>query len=317
MFDSRFDTVIADKTDSNTEYKTQIRHDANDNHRITFTDADLARTRVAPTLGRAAETVFALEAYTQTRTRTGFEAWRRTAHNALAQRSPALLGHLQGLGRSRAARQALLSGDPAEQRTVALLREFHAVAVAPYWASITAELEAERECRGRALLAGGIEELFGTLHPRVRWQTPNLVVAGRGDQVALRGRGLVLAPSLFLSGPPRTIVPVAPDRPVTLAYPISLDRAALTTVWSGGRQDARALGPLLGRTRAAMLVALTDSRASVELSRSLEISSAAVSQHTSILRAAGLIFSRRDVNSLCHTLTPLGEALLRGTCRAG
>jgi DNA-binding transcriptional ArsR family regulator len=45
----------------------------------------------------------------------------------------------------------------------------------------------------------------------------------------------------------------------------------------------------------------------------LAISPAAASQHTTVLRNAGLLVSRRDRNTVLHTLTPLGAAMLEAT----
>jgi DNA-binding transcriptional ArsR family regulator len=47
-----------------------------------------------------------------------------------------------------------------------------------------------------------------------------------------------------------------------------------------------------------------------EVARRLGISPAAASQHTTVLRNAGLLLSQRDRNMVRHTLTPLGRALL-------
>jgi DNA-binding transcriptional ArsR family regulator len=45
----------------------------------------------------------------------------------------------------------------------------------------------------------------------------------------------------------------------------------------------------------------------------LGISPAAASQHASVLRNAGLLVTRRDRNTVLHTLTPLGSAMLEAT----
>ncbi|WP_169514519.1 winged helix-turn-helix domain-containing protein [Actinokineospora enzanensis] len=282
---------------------------------LRFTAADLATVRVVPSLGRAPETALALELLARTRCRTGFEAWQRAVHGALTDRSPGLLREMLTIGRQRATIDALLSGGLTDSRVVTVVREFHEVAVAPYWAGLMAEMETERDTRCRVLPTGGLAGMLESLHPRMEWCSPDLAVPCSRASVDLDGRGILVAPSPFLTGTPRVIVPVRADRPVALVYPVTLDRALLGGIWSGGTAEQRSLGPLLGRTRAAVLAALTDTRASVELSRALDISSAAVSQHTSILRAAGLISSQRTVNALLHTLTPLGAALLRGSAR--
>ena len=59
-----------------------------------------------------------------------------------------------------------------------------------------------------------------------------------------------------------------------------------------------------------MLVASDDGCTTGEVARRLNISAAAASQHTTVLRNAGLLVSQRDRNTVLHTLTPLGRAML-------
>jgi DNA-binding transcriptional ArsR family regulator len=40
------------------------------------------------------------------------------------------------------------------------------------------------------------------------------------------------------------------------------------------------------------------------------VTPSAISRHTTVLRQAGLIITRRDRNTALHSLTPLGTALL-------
>jgi DNA-binding MarR family transcriptional regulator len=47
-----------------------------------------------------------------------------------------------------------------------------------------------------------------------------------------------------------------------------------------------------------------------ELAALLGVTPSAVSKHTAILREAGLISTHRDRNTVLHSLTPLGSALL-------
>jgi DNA-binding MarR family transcriptional regulator len=72
------------------------------------------------------------------------------------------------------------------------------------------------------------------------------------------------------------------------------------------------LAGLLGRGRAAALEAIALARgcSTTELARALSCSAASASQHASVLRAAGLIVTRRTGGSVRHTVTPLGRALL-------
>ena len=48
-----------------------------------------------------------------------------------------------------------------------------------------------------------------------------------------------------------------------------------------------------------------------ELARFLGVSPATATHHTTVLRDAGLSTSRRLQNTVLHTLTPLGAAMLR------
>jgi DNA-binding transcriptional ArsR family regulator len=48
-----------------------------------------------------------------------------------------------------------------------------------------------------------------------------------------------------------------------------------------------------------------------ELARHVGISPSAASQHTAVLRDAGLIVSHRHANSVFHQLSPAGGTLLR------
>jgi DNA-binding transcriptional ArsR family regulator len=42
------------------------------------------------------------------------------------------------------------------------------------------------------------------------------------------------------------------------------------------------------------------------------VTPSAVSKHTAVLRRAGLIITHRERNTVLHSLTPLGSALLDG-----
>ncbi len=74
------------------------------------------------------------------------------------------------------------------------------MAIRPYWSRFAPVLEGERDGLGRIVTAGGFERMLSTLHPDICWRAPVLEVPGTGSgDIYLGGRGLVLAPSLFLS----------------------------------------------------------------------------------------------------------------------
>jgi DNA-binding transcriptional ArsR family regulator len=163
--------------------------------------------------------------------------------------------------------------------------------------------------------------MLATLHPDVRWKAPVLEVRGpRSGDIYLGGRGLVLAPSLFLGQGATVLEEVRRDGGrLVLAFPAALDPATAPAMWSldgtpdpAPRDPGEALGALVGRTRAAVLKALADACTTTELAQRLGISPAGASQHTSVLREAGLVASRRSRNMVLHSVTPLGLAMIEG-----
>ena len=101
-----------------------------------------------------------------------------------------------------------------------------------------------------------------------------------------------------------------------LAFATPVNIAIATHILDDGEptdkpQEGRALGALIGHTRAAALRVLADSCTTGELSERLGISLAGASKHATVLRKAGLITTERNRNTALHTLTSLGVALLR------
>ncbi len=204
---------------------------------------------------------------------------------------------------------ALARGEPEVLRHLTdSMARYQALAVAPYWTRIQAAVEADRARRARAMLDGGPEGLLASLRPSIRWADGVLEVLDYPDTRELRldGRGLLLVPSFFCARTPVALLD--PTLPPVLVYPV--DRLGGLAVSHDPRSDRKALAALLGRTRAAVLAAADNGCTTGEVARRLSISAAAASQHTSVLRNAGLLVSHRDRNTVLHTLTPLGRAVL-------
>ncbi|HVV22438.1 MAG TPA: helix-turn-helix domain-containing protein [Pseudonocardiaceae bacterium] len=293
--------------------------------RIHFTVKDLARVRLRPTLGPVAETVFAFGP--MGRAGVGpYSRWRGHVADQLRER-PALAVLLNGAkSRPRTAEDLLcLIGqcpDDAVVRTLGLSRrvattavlELWQVTIAPYWHRVLASLDDECDVRGRIAMTGGVERLLATLHPKVTWRAPVLEVPGGPDaDVRLDGRGLLLYPSLFLVNRPAVVVRAELDSGLpALAFAAPADAA----LWDEPGDGGQALAALVGQTRAAVLRALTATRTTSQLAEQLGISLAGASQHTAVLRQTGLITTRRMRNTVLHTVTPLGMALLGGKLRS-
>ncbi|MET9292470.1 winged helix-turn-helix domain-containing protein [Streptomyces sp. NPDC003077] len=204
--------------------------------------------------------------------------------------------------------QALRDGEAAPLgRLSTALRNYYEAAVAPYWPHLRARIEADRAARGRALLDGGADSLLASLPPTMRWRPPVLEVDYPADRdLHLGGRGLLLLPSFFCRGMPVTFQD--PDLTPVLVYPVERTPARPATAPA----PSHSLGRLVGRTRSAILQGIGGGCTTSELARRVDVSLASASQHATVLRDAGLLFTLRHGSAVLHTLTPLGAALLRG-----
>jgi len=202
---------------------------------------------------------------------------------------------------------ALATGDAQVLGRVAhAMRAQHCAAVAPIWSEARSQVEADRAKRARAFLDGGCEGLLRSYLPMMRWNPPFLEIDSFRYKrtVYLNGRGLLLVPS-YLSW---STVDMLHDTalPQVLVYPIE---HTITTAPEKSSGNA-SIAPLIGTTRAAVLAAIGDGRTTSELARSVGVSDASISAHTTVLREAGLIRTSRFGKSVLHTTTPLGLSLL-------
>ncbi|MEU9291567.1 winged helix-turn-helix domain-containing protein [Streptomyces sp. NPDC048275] len=192
------------------------------------------------------------------------------------------------------------------------------VSVTPYWPQMLVHLGAEREERMRRCPDGG-ESLLNHLHPNISWKRPFLEIAGGEDaEIELNGKGLLIAPSIFLGDRPAVLlrnVGGTSEMPV-LVFSVRPAPAETRALWTAHAKDAEALDALMGRTRAQLLRLTLAGGTTSELARRVGTSAAAVSQHTGILRNAGLIRSERDRNTVIHRITSLGRAMLNGKFQA-
>ncbi|WP_305809413.1 ArsR/SmtB family transcription factor [Streptomyces sp. Go40/10] len=295
--------------------------------RIHFTPADFARVRLRTSAGPVVESAFAYGLLGRG-VSAPFARWRSQVGERLTQwplplsggsAAPGLDGLLDLIERSARsvsteAPAARTAPGPLLHPAAGDLSLVWRAAVAPYWEQLLHYLEAECEARGRVLMAGGVELLLATLHSKITWRSPVLEIAdGPDEDVSLDGRGLVLAPSVFLAHRPGRITRRrAENGPVVLAFAAPPDTHQAAGLWDEPDDSGQSLGALVGQTRAAALHALRSSCTTSQLADRLGISAAGASQHTAVLRRAGLITTRRIRNMVLHTLTPLGVALLKG-----
>lgn len=211
---------------------------------------------------------------------------------------------------SRVLRDIHADPDAYLSRIVASLQAAHDAIIEPHWGRMVRVLDADIAHRAGILAADGAAAVFAGLHREVVWQEGELIVQGaRGpanpQTVALTGQGLVLCPSVFAW--PRVTVAMRPIAAGTLRYPAR----GIASLWEPDAVTSDALAALLGRTRAAMLALLAAPATTGDIAERLDVTPGAVSQHLGVLRAAGLVASRRDGRTLLHLRTERGDALLR------
>jgi DNA-binding transcriptional ArsR family regulator len=182
-------------------------------------------------------------------------------------------------------------------------RTMFAAAVEPYFADVRANHHTELARQGRLLASRGVAATLTTLLPGARWCGECLQIDSPQERtIRLSGRGLVVTPTAFWTGPP--LVGELPDQPVLLAYP------APTTLSLRVGAESDSLAAILGATRAAVLRLLAVEHTTGDIARQLGISAASASEHAAALRAARLIGSRRDGKAVVHHATVLGLDLI-------
>ncbi|MFE9691109.1 helix-turn-helix domain-containing protein [Micromonospora sp. NPDC005806] len=179
------------------------------------------------------------------------------------------------------------------------------LALAGDWPRIRAVLDAEVFRRARRLAEDGAAGLLNDLHERVRWEGDALLISQRhcAAPEVPDGAGLVLVPSVFVWP---SVLSIAAGDVSQLAYPAR----GVGALWECPRTAPDALGAVLGRGRARLLAELDTPRSTTELARRTGLSPAGVSQHLTVLRAAGLVVTHRQGRSLLSSRTAVAEALL-------
>ncbi|MGY0021341.1 helix-turn-helix domain-containing protein [Streptomyces sp. cg35] len=198
----------------------------------------------------------------------------------------------------------------ARSELVDLLRAYHRTAIAPHEEWVHESVHAERIRLARHLLNGGTEGLFEELGPTVQWRYPRLEIARypREHDIHLEGRGLLLIPSYFCWKGPVSLAD--PGLPPVLSYSLHRELPIGQSRSTAEATGAPSLDILLGRARAAVLRAAAAGATTTEAARRAGVTPATATHHTTALRDAGLITSRRHGNTVIHTLTLLGATML-------
>jgi len=194
----------------------------------------------------------------------------------------------------------------ARKELASSLRDYHDQVLEPLWPAVEHVVETDLRFRAWQLATNGVAATVDGLHPGIRWCDGAVEVDGPLDaDVDLAGRGLQLMPSMW-TRPGFTMRWTHP----TLVYPLGRFAWLAPTATRSHRDPLTAV---LGATRARVLRALADEHTTSGLARVLGISAASASTHAAVLRDAGLVTSRRQGQSVRHSLTSLGAQWSRET----
>ena len=193
---------------------------------------------------------------------------------------------------------------------VDLLARYWELALKPHWHQLRRGLQADVHSRMRVIESAGAGAVLSSLNESVGWQGDRLSVRSSYDfEEEMGGRGVVLVPSVFCG--PEVLTMLPPLQPM-IVYPGGSGINLWHPVQSRGGGP---LAALLGAGRAAVLEALAFPSSTSDVAEDVGVTAGAVSQHLGVLRASGLITSCRAGRRVVHSLTLMGEDLIRG-CRA-
>ncbi|MFI7061204.1 ArsR/SmtB family transcription factor [Kribbella sp. NPDC050124] len=189
-----------------------------------------------------------------------------------------------------------------------MLTGYYRTVVGPHLAHIERAVAADRATRLRAIGAAGVEGLFRSFGPEVRWDANVLHLPYPcAVDIRLGGRGVTFIPSYFCWGKPVALSDK--ELPPVVVYPIDHPVEG----WCSVDHADRRLSSLLGTTRAELLWRIADGATSGELANALGVTPGAVTHHTAVLRETGIITTTRHGRFARHVITPLGQALLNGS----
>jgi DNA-binding transcriptional ArsR family regulator len=213
----------------------------------------------------------------------------------------------RGVGPSIAVRRLVELGADGPRRVADALEQYWSIALAPYWPQLRAVLDADVAYRVGKLARGGIAELMQDLHPSVELTEHAIRVASLAEDEVDAG-GLTLVPCVFIW--PRLWVEIGLAGEPSLTYGARGVGALWQEIDGASEEDEDALGALLGRTRAEILVSLRLPRSTTDLARSLRLTPPTVSSHLAILRRGGLITSWRSGRRVLYQRTAVGSTIV-------
>jgi DNA-binding transcriptional ArsR family regulator len=214
------------------------------------------------------------------------------------------VAEIRAVRRPSAEVEAVLEDPRFTDRLAGGMARAWAALLAPSWPRVRAVLERDVRFRAERLSEVGWSGALGGMHRQIAW-TGDAIAIDRPTEAtqALGGRGLLLVPSVFL-GQGLAVVGEAPWQP-TIVYPCR--GAGLVFEEVDAPPDP--LAPLLGRTRAGLLLALATPSSTTQLAALTGASIGATGDHLKVLLDAGLVTRARVARSVVYRRTSLGDAL--------
>lgn len=181
------------------------------------------------------------------------------------------------------------------------LRRAWSALVEPWWPRLRDVLDADITYRARRLADAGIAAVLSELDPKVSWRDGAVRFSTAGSrEIDASGADLVLIPSVF----------AWPGAAVSFDPPAVIYSArGIHGLWQPGTRSGQDLARLIGRTRAAVLEALTTPASTTGLAARTGIPVSSVSEHLDVLRSNGLVSTTRTGRFLLHQRTILGAVL--------
>jgi DNA-binding transcriptional ArsR family regulator len=200
--------------------------------------------------------------------------------------------------------RAVLDDDAFLPRLADAMAATWEAVLAPDWARVRTVLERDVRFRAERLSEVGWSGALVGMHAQIAW-TGDAITVDRSAAATevLGGRGLLLVPSVFI-GTGLAVHGEPPWQP-TIVYP---SRGA-GLVFEEAVAPTDPLAPLLGRTRAGLLLALATPSSTTQLAALTGASVGATGDHLRVLLDAGLVSRSRLARSVVYRRTPLGDAL--------
>jgi DNA-binding transcriptional ArsR family regulator len=205
--------------------------------------------------------------------------------------------------------RAILAGDDIANYAADVLAAAWQALLEPEWPTLRAIMERDVVHRAGQLAARGWAAALSDLTPKIAWRQGHLECPhwpGGYEDTELGGRGVLFVPSVFVW--PALAMTLDPPWPPALIYPAR----GVSALWERPEKTAprRPLEALLGRSRAAILLALDEPASTTQLAATLGQSLGGLGDHLAVLRDAGLVVRARSGRSVLYRLSPAGEALV-------